>query len=177
MTNDQNRRALVAEIATVATLHGQFKLRSGTATSTYFDKYLFEAQPRILRSLGVLMTTLLPAGTQVLAGLELGGIPLATAISLHTGMPCVFVRKEAKAYGTEKAVEGPSIDGKQTTIIEDVVTTGGAIIDAVAKLRSCGADVDTVVCAIWRGTDLGPLRNEGLELRWAISRSELESAV
>jgi orotate phosphoribosyltransferase len=177
MTNDQNRRGLVAEIATIATLRGKFRLRSGTTASTYFDKYLFEAQPRILRPLGVLMATLLPTGTEVLAGLELGGIPLATAISLHTGMPCVFVRKEAKAYGTEKAVEGPSIKGKRATIIEDVVTTGGAIIDAVAKLRSCGADVDTVVCAIWRGTDLTRLKNEGLELRWAISRAELESTV
>jgi orotate phosphoribosyltransferase len=92
-------------------------------------------------------------------------------------MPCVFVRKEAKAYATEKAVEGPLIKGKRATIIEDVVTTGGAIIDAVAKLRSCGADVDTVVSAIWRGTDLTPLRNEGLELRWAISRAELDRAV
>src|SRR5437660_12323802 len=105
MANDQNRRALVAEIATIATLRGQFRLRSGTTASTYFDKYLFEAQPRILRPLGVLMTTtLLPTGAEVLAGLELGGIPLATAISLHTGMPCVFVRKEVKAYGTEKTV-------------------------------------------------------------------------
>jgi orotate phosphoribosyltransferase len=52
-------------------------------------------------------------------------------------MPCVFVRKEAKAYGTEKAVEGPLIKGKRATIIEDVVTTGGAIIDAVATFVRC----------------------------------------
>ena len=65
-------------------------------------------------------------GTAMLAGLELGGIPLAIAISLHTGHPCVFVRKAAKAYGTEKAVEGPPVRGKRTAIIEDVVTTGGA---------------------------------------------------
>jgi orotate phosphoribosyltransferase len=175
MTNDQNRQALVVEIATIATLHGRFRLRSGTTASTYFDKYRFEGQPHLLRSLAELMATLLPAGTDVLAGLELGGIPLATAISLHTGHSCVFVRKEAKAYGTKKAVEGPSVQGKQTTVIEDVVTTGGAIIDAAAKLRSCGAHVDTVVCAIWRGADLTPLVNAGLELRWAISGSELRS--
>jgi orotate phosphoribosyltransferase len=109
MANDPGRQALLVEIATIATLHGRSRLRSGTTALTYFDKYLFEGQPRLLRSLGGLMATLLPTDTAVLAGLELGGIPLATAISLHTGHPCVFVRKAAKAYGTEKAVEGPPV--------------------------------------------------------------------
>ncbi len=176
MINDPDRRALVSQIAKIATLRGQFKLRSGITASTYFDKYLFEAQPHILNPLSAIMATLLPPHTEVIAGLELGGIPLATAISLRTSLSSVFVRKQAKPYGTEKAVEGPSIKGKRVTIIEDVVTTGGAIIDAVAKLRSCGAEVDTVVCAIWRGGDLTPLVDAGLELRWAIDRAELETA-
>jgi hypothetical protein len=75
LANDPSRQALLAEIATIATLHGRFRLRSGTTASTYFDKYLFEGQPGMLRSLGALMATLLPTGTAALAGLELGGIP------------------------------------------------------------------------------------------------------
>jgi orotate phosphoribosyltransferase len=176
MVNNESLQALIREIAAASTIHGEFKLRSGDMTTSYFDKYLFEGQPKILGRLGALMASLLPADTELLAGLELGGIPLATAISLHSGIPTVFVRKQTKAYGTAKAVEGPSIRGRHTTIIEDVVTTGGAIIDGASKLRGGGAHVKTAVCAIWRGTDLTQLRNTGLELRWAVSKAELENA-
>ena len=170
-------RDLAASIGVVCTLEGQFQLRSGTTTDRYFDKYQFEARPDLLRPLAGRLAELLPSGTEVLAGLELGGIPLATALSLHTGLPTTFVRKQAKGYGTQKAIEGPEVAGRKVTVVEDVVTTGGQIIESVAVLRKAGAIVDHVVCAIWRGSDLTPLRDVGLTLIWALEPSDLGSSV
>jgi orotate phosphoribosyltransferase len=91
---------LVRRIAEVAELTGEFRLRSGLTASTYFDKYLFESDPSILRDIVVRMAPLVPADAEVLAGLELGGVPVVTALSLETGIPAAFVRKQAKDYGT-----------------------------------------------------------------------------
>jgi orotate phosphoribosyltransferase len=142
---------LAAAINRVSRLKGSFLLRSGQRSSHYFDKYRFEADPGLLGRLAERMLTLIPPGTQVLAGLELGGVPIATAMSLLSGLPAVFVRKQAKAYGTCRAVEGGDIDGRATVIIEDVISTGGAVADAAQLLRGEGADLIAVVCAIWRG--------------------------
>src|SRR5260221_2068758 len=104
-----------------------FTLRSGVVSDQYFDKYLFESNPMLLWAIAEHLALLLPPETEVLAGLETGGIPISTALSLYTGLPQVFVRKEAKGYGTKKLAEGISIVGRELTIIEDVVTTGGQI--------------------------------------------------
>lgn len=146
-----DRADLHRRIREACLLRGSFVLRSGQISSTYFDKYRFEAQPDLLRAVVAEMVKLLPPATEVLAGLELGGIPLATAMTLQTGLPMVFVRKEAKTYGTMRAVEGPDISGRKLTIVEDVITTGGAVVDAERLLRDEGADILAVVCAIWRG--------------------------
>jgi orotate phosphoribosyltransferase len=142
---------LAADIVAVARLKGKFKLRSGQVSSEYFDKYRFEAQPALLRRVAAEMLTLLPPETEVLAGLELGGVPIATAMSLASGLPAVFVRKQAKEYGTCQAVEGHDLDGKRVVLIEDVITTGGAVRDATQLVREAGGEVIAVVCAIWRG--------------------------
>ncbi|MDG0818011.1 orotate phosphoribosyltransferase [Bdellovibrio svalbardensis] len=146
-----NRQELAKKIYDIAHLTGEFKLRSGQISDEYFDKYRFEAQPTLLREIAKQMAPLIPAGTEVLAGLEMGGIPIATALSLETGLPCVFVRKEAKEYGTCKFAEGLEIAGKKVCIIEDVVTTGGQVVLSTADLRSIGAKVDHVLCVIHRG--------------------------
>ena len=80
----------------------------------------------------------------------MGGIPIATALSLKTGIPVVFVRKEAKAYGTCKLAEGIDIQHKNVCIIEDVVTTGGQIILSAKDLLDVGANVKNVLCVIDR---------------------------
>jgi orotate phosphoribosyltransferase len=142
---------LAADVNAVARLTGRFELRSGQISSEYFDKYRFEADPGLLRRVAERMQALLPAGTQVLAGLELGGVPIATAMSLASGLPAVFVRKQAKAYGTRQAVEGGDIAGKRVVLVEDVITTGGAVADASRLVGEAGGEVMAVVCAIWRG--------------------------
>lgn len=171
------RNELAAAIATVATLHGTFKLRSGAESSVYFDKYLFEADPELLRSISLHMKDLIPGGVDFLAGLEMGGIPIATMLAQQTGLPNLFVRKEAKAYGTCKIAEGQPFDGKRVVIVEDVVTSGGQILLSAAELRKRGAVIDTVLCVIDReagGAD--NLANEGLTLKPLFTRTDMENA-
>ncbi len=119
-------------------------------TSTYFDKYLFEADPELLTAIAGHIARLVPDATEVVAGLELGGVPIATAISLATGIPAAFVRKEAKTYGTAKLAEGADVAGRHVLIIEDVITTGGQAAASAAQLRERGATVDTVLCVVDR---------------------------
>jgi len=119
---------LANEIYKTAHLTGSFKLRSGKVSNDYFDKYLFESNPILLKEIAEHLSRLIPEGTEVLAGLEMGGIPIATALSLKTGIPVAFVRKKAKEYGTCKLAEGIEIQGKNVCIIEDVATTGGQIL-------------------------------------------------
>ncbi|MFG3554826.1 orotate phosphoribosyltransferase [Micromonospora sp. NPDC047557] len=157
-------------------LTGSFRLRSGQVSPEYFDKYLFEGQPDLLRDVAQAMVALLPE-CDVLAGMEMGGIPIATVMSQLTGLPTVFVRKQAKEYGTRKAAEGGSVDGRRVVVIEDVVTTGGALLASCRQLRASGAVIETVVCAIDR--EQGGRENlaaEGLGLRAALSRRDLESS-
>jgi orotate phosphoribosyltransferase len=169
--------SLAKQIAAVSTLEGEFVLRSGQVSHRYFDKYRFEGVPALLKPLARAMSDLLPSDTEILAGLELGGIPLVTAISLETGLPAVFVRKEAKAYGTCRAIEGQDIVGRRVTFIEDVITTGGAVTDAHRLAVEEGARVLAVVCAIWRGD--GAPRIIGvpdLPVLPVFSRADLERA-
>jgi orotate phosphoribosyltransferase len=147
---DAQLSELAREIDATCRLSGDFTLRSGLIATEYFDKYRFETNPELLRRVAEAMVPLLPRDTEALGGLELGGVPIATMLSSLTGLPALFVRKEAKAYGTRKLAEGADVDGVQVTLIEDVITTGGAVRDAAVALRSLGAKVQTVVCAIDR---------------------------
>ncbi len=144
------REDLGKKIYDVAHITGEFLLRSGTISNEYFDKYQFESLPEILGPIAEHMTELVPEGTEILAGLEMGGIPLSSAISLRTGMPSIFVRKKAKEYGTRKFAEGSDFAKKNICVVEDVVTTGGQIIESVKELRALGAKIDFVMCVIVR---------------------------
>lgn len=175
MTEILSKAQLAKEMAEISTLEGEFTLRSGQVSHRYFDKYRFEGDPRLLRSLGAAMAELLPAETEIIAGLELGGVPLVTAISLHTGLPAAFVRKEAKTYGTCRAIEGQDVAGKKVTFIEDVITTGGAVADAYTLATGEGADILAVVCAIWRGEGAPNIKNApALSVLPTFTRDDLE---
>lgn len=173
VTGDQ---MLAADIDACCRLTGEFTLRSGQVAAEYFDKYLFEADPALLARVARRMVDLLPADTELLGGLELGGIPLVTVLSSLTGTPALFVRKQAKQYGTCKLAEGPEVEGRRVTLIEDVITTGGAVRDATRALRERGALVQVVVCAIDRspGPD-NPLADVGLEVRPVLTKAQLDA--
>jgi len=90
------RTELSREIYGKSHLTGTFVLRSGATASEYFDKYLFESDPDLLRAISEHLVALVPSGTEILAGLELGGIPLATMLGQVSGLPVYFVRKKRK---------------------------------------------------------------------------------
>lgn len=158
-------------------LSGEFTLRSGRVATEYFDKYLFETDPALVGRVVAGMVPLVPAGTDLLGGLELGGIPLVTLLSQATGIPALFVRKEAKTYGTRRAAEGGDCAGRTVTLVEDVITTGGAVLAAARLLREAGATVTTVICALDREEPVeNVLAAAGIEVRPVLTRSMLDTA-
>ena len=166
---------LAQRVYDAAHLTGAFTLRSGQTSTEYFDKYRFEAEPQLLRDIAEAMAALVPDGIDALAGLELGGVPIATALSMVTGLPARFVRKEAKSYGTCLLAEGGDIEGKRLLVVEDVISTGGQVLQSTADLRERGAKVDTVLCVI----DRRPPENDAfaaddLELRALFRMSDLK---
>jgi orotate phosphoribosyltransferase len=168
---------LAKRIYDTAHITGDFTLRSGAKSTEYFDKYLFEADPDLLKHIATAMVKLVPEGVDALAGLEMGGIPLATMLSQLTGLPVLFVRKKAKEYGTCKIAEGGHVRGRKLLIVEDVVTSGGAILDAAKALREEGAELGKVICVIDRESG-GPanLAQARLELKALFTMSELKKA-
>jgi orotate phosphoribosyltransferase len=150
LENQMNKNELAKKVYEISYRRGMFLLRSGQTSTEYFDKYRFESQPALLTAIAELMAPMIPKDTQILAGLEMGGIPIATALSLKTGIPCTFVRKKAKSYGTCQFAEGLDVGGKKLCIIEDVITTGGQVILSTDDLRGVGAIVENVLCVINR---------------------------
>lgn len=168
---------LAKSIHEVAYLEGEFLLRSGQTSSFYFDKYQFEARPRLLKSIAVHMAPLIPRDTDLLAGLEMGGIPIATALSLETGLPLLMVRKEAKTYGTAKLAEGPEFKNKKLCLIEDVITTGGQVGLSTTELLGAGALITDVLCVIYRGTENGQeaaIKKHNLKLQHLFQKSDFD---
>ncbi len=153
---------------------GHFVLRSGATSGEYFDKYMFEADPPLLWDIAEAMAALVPDDVDALAGLELGGIPLAVVLSQVTGLPTRFVRKQTKAYGTGRLAEGGEVDGLRLLIVEDVITTGGQVRASAADLRARGAIVDQVLCVIDREAGgAQKLAEDDLKLSALFTASEL----
>jgi len=171
-----DKTELGRQIFETSHINGTFQLRSGRTSDTYFDKYLFEGNSALLHAITEHMTALVPSKVDVLAGLELGGIPVVTLLSHITGLPAIFVRKQAKEYGTCKLAEGGEVSGKQVVVIEDVVTSGGQIITSTKQLRALGATVSDIVCVIDRESGATEnLKAEGLTLHALFTMSELNS--
>jgi orotate phosphoribosyltransferase len=147
MTDDQ----LAAAMADACVLRGTFTLRSGKTSSYYLDKYRFVTRPALLAGLAERFAARLPEGVDRIAGPELGGVPIATAVSLHTGIPTVLIRNAKKDYGTAKQFEGTLEPGMKVVITEDIATTGGQSIEAARLLRdACGVEVAGVLVCIDR---------------------------
>jgi orotate phosphoribosyltransferase len=139
------------ELVKASYLKGEFILRSGKKSDRYFDKFLFETDPALLRRLGRHLAELVPADTQLLAAPELGAVLLGGAVSMQMGVPLVLVRKEPKEYGTAKQIEGRFEVGQRVTVIEDVVTTGGDSLRTVQVLRDARLEVIRLVVVLDRG--------------------------
>jgi orotate phosphoribosyltransferase len=166
---------LAARVYAASHLSGAFVLRSGRTADHYFDKYRFESDPVLLADIVEAMVPLVPDGVDGLAGLELGGVPLATMLSSVTGLPAYFVRKEPKRYGTEQVCEGGDVTGRRLLIVEDVVTTGGQMVLSAQDLRSEGALVTDAICVIDReGGGADVVASEGIRLHALFTMGQLE---
>ena len=171
------RQELARAIYAISHITGKFRLRSGAESSEYFDKYRFEADPKLLRAICAAMVPLLPPTVQVLAGLELGGVPIATMLADITGLPVVFVRKAAKTYGTCALAEGAVVAGRTLVIVEDVVTSGGQVALSAQDLRELGATVAHAVCVIDRESGgREKLADAGIELHPLFGFAELRAS-
>ena len=160
-----------------ALLEGDFVLRSGRRSSYYLDKYRFETQPELLRQLGARLAAVVsevePDALR-LAGPALGAVALAAAASMASDLPFIIVRGETKEYGTANRIEGPCAPGELVCLVEDVVTSGGALAEAVSALRDVGLVVRNAVCVVDReegGADA--LARLGVRLRPLFCTSEL----
>jgi orotate phosphoribosyltransferase len=169
------REELGALIVERALLEGDFVLRSGRRSSWYLDKYRFETEPEILRGVGEALAEAArecePDAVR-LAGPALGAVALAASAAMASDLPFIIVRGETKEYGTANRIEGPFEPGELVCLVEDVVTTGGALVEAVAALREAGLLVRQAVCVVDRedgGSDA--LARVGVRLR-ALFRAE-----
>ena len=177
MTDDELKLAL----REAAYLEGDFVLRSGKRSRYYLDKYRFETRPDILAALGERIARAVAEfepETSRLAGPELGAVALAAAGSLASGLPFIIVRKQAKEYGTSKRLEGVYDEGDCVCLVEDVVTSGGALLEAVEALREAGLTVRTAVCVVDReegGADA--LARRAVRLRPIFRASEVLETV
>ena len=145
------REALARDLVAASYLKGDFVLRSGKRSNRYFDKFLFETDPQLLRRIGAHLAPLVPKETQRLAAPELGAVLLGGAVSMETGLPLLLVRKEPKGYGTGKQLEGKFQPGERISVIEDVVTTGGDSLRSIQVLREAGLEVIHLVVVLDRG--------------------------
>jgi orotate phosphoribosyltransferase len=165
---------LAAAVRDACHLTGEFTLRSGATATEYFDKFRFEARPDLLAAVADTLAPLVPDGVEVLAGLELGGIPVVTALSLRTGLPAAFVRKQAKPYGTRRLAEGADVDGRTVLVVEDVATTAGQMLLSTTDLRDAGAKVEHALVVIDRlAGGREALAGIGVELHALFTRDDL----
>jgi orotate phosphoribosyltransferase len=171
------RDELGALLVERALLEGDFVLRSGRRSSWYLDKYRFETDPEILRALGGELAQRVAdvePDTIRLAGPALGAVALAASAAMASGLPFIIVRGETKEYGTAKRIEGPFESGELVCLLEDVVTSGGALAEAVSAVRGEGLVVRHAVCVVDReegGSDA--LARLGVRLHALFRASEL----
>ena len=133
--------ALGRDLVNAAVLRGDFLLRSGARSSYYIDKYLFTTRPELLRRVASALSAHVPSGVSRLAAPGFGALQLATAMSLECNVPTLVVRTDRKEYGTAKQIEGALESGDRVLLVEDVVTTAGAALEAVTLLREASAEV------------------------------------
>lgn len=151
-----DKESLGKLLLSVSYLEGDFILRSGRRSRYYLDKYLFETDPRVLRGIVEHMAAMIEQRAAAagpyhrLAAPELGAVALGAGLSLQLGLPLLIVRKQAKDYGTAKAMEGTYVPGERVAVVEDIVTSGGAALTAIEALRSAGLEVRELFCVVDR---------------------------
>lgn len=130
---------------------GEFTLASGRKSNYYVNLKLAYTNPEILKEISRELSKVLEGEDyDLLAGVAMGGVPLAAATSIMTGKPYLIVRKEKKGYGTDVSIEGEYEKGERVIVLEDVTTTGGSVIKAVESLRGQGLECRKVITVVNR---------------------------
>jgi orotate phosphoribosyltransferase len=165
---------LAKRIYAVSNQTGFYTLGAGRTQKEHFDKYLFESDPLLLTEIAQKLSEMIPQDAEILAGLELGGIPIATALSLETGLPLAFIRRVSRDLGPKNLAEGADVREKAVCIIEDVTTTGTQIIESALALREMGARVEHVICVIIRDEiAIERMKEVDLELHYLFHMDDL----
>ncbi len=145
-----DRAAFLADLKACGALQfGTFTLASGKTSAFYIDIKKAVTRPALLRAIGEGMAPF-AAHADRIAGVELGAVPIAAAVSLASNKPYLMVRKATKEHGTKKEFEGELAKGDRVLFVEDVITTGGTLRGAIERLRAQGAVIDDVVAVVDR---------------------------
>ncbi|WP_089100518.1 orotate phosphoribosyltransferase [Streptomyces hyaluromycini] len=150
MTTSTRLPDLTVRLAETACVTAPFHLADGARLTSYFDEYRLAADPALLRDTAAAIAALVPSGAQLLAGIELGGVPLVVALSAATGLPAVFLRRCPKRYGSRRQIEGAALDGRRAVLVDDVVRSGGQLLAMARTLRIAGAPVTDALCVLER---------------------------
>jgi orotate phosphoribosyltransferase len=171
-----DHRELARKIKETAYIRGEFTLKSGRKSHYIIDKYAFETRPEVLRLVARHFAAALPPDTNRLAGVELGGVPLATAVSLETGLPFVIVKNTQKGYGTNRLIEGTLEAGDRVAMLEDVATTAATAVRSAQVLREAGAArVDVLVVVDREEGAAEAFAEAGLPYTALVTRTDLET--
>ncbi len=151
--------------------YGDFLLASGARSSYYIDIKAATTNPAILAEIGKAIVE--GREFEVVAGVAVGGVPIAVAVSLASGRPYAIVRKEAKDHGKSGSIIG-EVNGKDVLLVEDVTTSGGSAIYGIEALRAAGAHVDRVVTVVDREAGAREaLAEKGVSLQALVRVSDL----
>jgi len=165
-----------------ALLRGSFTLRSGATSDRYFDKYRVTCDPELLQPVADGLAVLLADAAfeipvERIVAPALGAVPLAAALSLASGVPFVIVRVDAKQYGTSSRIEGTLYEGERALLVEDVVTSGGAALEALEVARAAGLIIEHSACVLDRdGGGREALASAGAPLRSLLHMRDLDAA-
>ncbi len=184
LLSEKEKEALISDLLRCgAVKFGDFVLTSGKRSTYYVDIKQASTDPAVLKKIAFYMARFIRKqfgearkSVEHIAGMELGAVPLATAVSLETGIHMLIIRKRKKEYGVGERVIGSFRGGENVVVVEDVVTTGGSSLDAVRVLRESGLDVLVVICVVDR-EEGGPeaLQKEGVPLFSLVTAGDLLS--
>lgn len=165
---------LAARLAATACVTDAFALADGQVVDSYFDEYRLAADPQLLHDVADAMAALVPEDAEVLAGIELGGVPLVVALSAATGLSAAFLRRLPKRYGSKRQIEGTSVAGRRVVLVDDVVRSGSQLLAMTRKLRVAGAPVTDALCVLERPLGGRLLLDEhGVTLRSLLAEADL----